>query len=417
MPGPERSAISEYTDPRAVLPIAAASRASKANLMPDPFLLPSIAMLSGGGLLAARDYLRRRLEGTEDRYMALYGKDEWEASNMDLSIHAPPGRFEALKTIFLERVEALLAAGPESGRLFREQGDIRGSKLEFRVNPDIRAQDLLQPRPGVYFDLEQYGKIRVVWNHMQFDGVGMWAALRDLFDPNPPLIPYREVPPPPPFLPELMAFPQTVRRLVWRGRLRKSMPNAPLTRGVTTWNVKPLRALKQKVRGSFNLLVSALIVSQVFRRHEDRDRLNVGMTAYFPFLKGRNKYGVFLCKVKRGPLPEIFEQLRKQTKNPVRNWGTAAAQSYALGRMPDAAFAKLVSYYRRQVDVLISSLPVGREPVAMGGIPTVLSCHPWELTLPYYFLTIGTRTYLDISFTSRFHQDVSFLDVSSDLDK
>ena len=383
--------------------------------MPDPLLLPSIAMLSGGGLLAARDYLKRRLEGTEDRYMALYGKDEWEASNMDLAIHAPAERYDDLKAEFLNRLGHLLEDGAPAGDLFREEADLGSKTLSFHSNPSVDVQTLLQPRHGVYFDMEQPGRIRVVWNHMQTDGVGMWNALRVLFDPNPPLIPYRDVPPPPPFLPELMALPSTARRLVWRGRLRKNMPDVPLTRGLTTWDTRPLRALKQKIRGSFNLLVSALVVAQVFRRHADRTRLNVGLTAYFPFLKGRNKYGVFLCKVKRGDVPVIFEQLRKQTRNPLRNWGTAAAQSYALGRMPDRAFAKLVSYYRRQVDVLISSLPVGREPVSITSIPTVLSCHPWELTLPYYFLLIGTRSYLDVSYTSRFNQDERFLDLSAEL--
>ena len=383
--------------------------------MPDPLLLPSIAMLSGGGLLAARDYLRRRLEGTEDRYMALYGKDEWEASNMDLAIHCPAERFDELKSVFTARLAELIVERPESARLFREEADLSARKLEFYENSSIRIDDLLQPRRGVYLDMDQPGRIRVVWNHMQTDGVGMWSALRQVFDPNPPLIPYREVPPPPPFLPELMALPSTARRLVWRGRLRKNMPDVPLTRGLTTWETRPLRGLKHKVRGSFNLLVSALLVAQVFRRHADRSHLNVGLTAYFPFLKGRNKYGVFLCKVKRGDLATLFDQLKKQTRNPMRNWGTAAAQSYALGRMPDKAFAKLVSYYRRQVDVLISSLPVGREPVSIASIPTVLSCHPWELTLPYYFLLIGTRKYLDVSYTSRFLQDERFLDLSKEL--
>ena len=383
--------------------------------MPDPLLLPSIAMLSGGGLLAARDYLRRRLEGTEDRYMALYGRDEWDASNMDLAIHCDVDRFDELKDEFLKRLERRLTEEPEAARMITELADLGGPQLNFYQPPSIAVQDLLQPRHGMYFDMEVPGKVRVVWNHMQTDGVGMWSSLRELFDKNPPLIPFRQVPPPPPFLPELMALPATVRRLVWRGRLRNHMPNVPLTRGLTTWDTRRLRRLKHKVRGSFNLLVSALVVAQVFRRHEDRDRLNVGLTAYFPFLKGRNKYGVFLCKVKRGDLAEIFDQLKKQTRNPMRNWGTAAAQSYALGRMPDKAFATLVSYYRRQVDVLISSLPVGREPVAVGGIPTVLSCHPWELTLPYYFLLIGTRKYLDVSYTSRYTQDEHFLDLSAEL--
>jgi len=378
--------------------------------MPDPLLLPSIAMLSGGGLLAARDYLKRRLTGSEDRYMALYGKTEWEASNMDLTIHVPPAADEAFKQTFYERMDRQLVEDREATQLLREEADFSGKRIHFREVPEVTVDDLLKPRPGVYLDAEQKGKIRVVWNHMQTDGVGMWSALRGLFDPNPPLVPYRKVPAPPPLLPEIMALPRTARRLVWRGRLRKNLPDGPLTRGLALWDAKPLRGMKNKLRGSFNLMTSAMVISEVFRRHPDRERLNVGMTAYFPFLEGRNKYGVFLCKVVRGDLGSILQQLTKQTKNPMLNWGTSAAQSWALGRMPDRTFARLVSHYRKQVDVLVSSLPVGREKISMNGIPAVVSCHPWELTLPYYFLLVGTRADLHVSFTSRYEQDESFLD-------
>lgn len=378
--------------------------------MVDPLLVPSIAMLSGGGLLAARDYLRRRLQGSEDRYMALYGKEEWEASNMDLTVHFAAAQDASFKAEFLERLERRMAEEPESTQILREEADLSGRKLAFRERPETTVADLLQPRHGVYLDAAQPGKVRVVWNHMQTDGVGMWSALRGLFDPNPPLVPYRKVPAPPPMLPEILALPRTARRLVWRGRLRKSLPDGPLTRGLALWDARPLRALKNKVRAPFNLLTTAMVVSEVFRRHPDKARLHVGMTAYFPFLEGRNKYGVFLCKVKSDDVAGISRQLIEQTKNPMLNWGTASAQSYALGRMPDRAFARLVSHYRKQVDVLISSLPVGREKIGLGGVPAVISCHPWELTLPYYFLLVGTRADLHVSYTSRYAQDEDFLD-------
>ncbi|MEM7675857.1 MAG: hypothetical protein AAF449_07630, partial [Myxococcota bacterium] len=128
--------------------------------MPDPLLLPSIAMLSGGGLLAARDYLRRRLEGTEDRYMALYGKNEWEASNMDLTIHAPPAKFEDLKAAVTRRLDQYIQSdNPKSSLLF-EEADLNAKKLEFGRRPTLTVQDLLEPRRGVYFDMEKKGRIR-----------------------------------------------------------------------------------------------------------------------------------------------------------------------------------------------------------------------------------------------------------------
>ncbi|MGF1465492.1 MAG: hypothetical protein ACFCGT_05100 [Sandaracinaceae bacterium] len=378
--------------------------------MPDPILLPSIAMLSGGGLIAAADYMKRRLESSEDRYMALYGKAEWEASNMDLSLHCAPHLDSIFKRAFLERLEAYLQEGGAETQLLREEADLDGERLTFREVRRVDVKTLTTPRRGVYFDLTAEGRVRVVWNHMQTDGVGMWNTLRPLFDPNPPLIPYTDVPAPPPVLPELMALPSVARRLVWRGRLRREeQPGTPLTRGLARWNAAPIRVLKDQLGASFNLVTSALVIERVFARHPDRPRLNVGMTAYFPFLEGRNKYGVFLCKVLRGPLARIVAQLERQTKNQMKNWGISAAQTYALGRMPDEAFAKVVSHFRRKVDVLVSSLPVGELPITLAGIGAVVSCHPWELTLPYYFLLVGTRAELHVSFTSRFTQEESFL--------
>jgi hypothetical protein len=382
--------------------------------MPDPILVPSIAMLTGGGLLVARDYLKRRLEGSEDRYMALYGKAQWDASNMDLAIHCAPGEERAkLEEAFLARLHARLKEDPEGMRLWFEEADPESHVLRFRRRDSMRVEDLLVPRRGLYLDLDLDDRIRVVWNHMQTDGVGMWSALRTLFDPNPPLIPYDDVPTPPPVLPEIIALPSVARRLVWRGRLRKEegLDEVPLQRGLVRWDAGPIRDLKEEMKVPFNLLTSALVIDRIFHRHPDRPRLNVGLTAYFPFLEGRNKYGVFLCKVLRADLAGIVRQLERQTKNPLKNWGMSATQSYALGRMPDGAFARLVDHYRKAIDVLVSSLPVGQLPITLDGIPTAISTHPWELTLPYYFLLVGTRVELHVSYTSRFSQDEDFLDL------
>lgn len=371
--------------------------------MPDPLLIPSIAMLSGGGLLAARDYLRRRLRSSEDRYMAMYGKTDWNASNMDLAVHFAPESDARVKALFFERLERGLQREPETFSLLREEADVSGERLLFVEREQVSPCELQSPRMGVYFDVSKPGCIRVVWNHMQTDGVGMWGTLRTLFDENPPLVPYRDVPVPPPIIPELLALPSTARRLAWRGRLRKHLEKGDdLRRGLVVWDADVIRTLRTQHGGApFNLLSSALAVAEVFQWHPDRRKLTVGLTAYFPFLEGRNKYGVILCKVQAGSVDDIVQQLRKQTRNRLVGWGTSSAQSYALGRMPDRAFVKLINYYRRQVDVLISSLPVGQKPITIDGVRCIISCHPWELTLPYYFLLVGTRQELHVSYTSR----------------
>ena len=380
--------------------------------MQKPFAIPSHAMgLRWAWPLSA--YLRGRLNSSEDRYMALYGKEEWTSSNMDLSIHVAPVLKDALTEHLLDRLDRLLQEDPETAHLYLEEADFTGDTVSFRTHDRMRAEDLLKPRNGIYFDTELPDRIRLVWNHMQTDGVGMWNALRLLFDPNPPLIPYKDVPAPPAALPELLALPSVAQRLMWRGRLRTGLPaGGDLTRGIVRWDAARVRSLRDTVKGPFNLVTSGLAVSEVFRRHQDRTHLTVGLTAYFPFLNGRNKYGVLLCKVKRGDLSDIVAQLTKQTRHQILNWGRSAAQSFALQQLPDRAFAQVVNYYRRQIDVLISNLPVGRRPITLGGISAVLSCHPWELTLPYYFLLIGTRQELHASFTSRFHQDSDFLNVA-----
>ncbi len=376
--------------------------------MVDPLLLPSIAMLTGGGLLL-RDYMKRRLEGAEDRYMALYARKEWDASNMDLGIHVDRAHHDALVGHLRARLHGYL--GTEAAALLEEEADLSADPVVFRRGA-VSVDDLFAPRRGLWFDTTSPDQVRVVWNHMQTDGVGMWNALRPLFDPNPPLIPYAKIPPPPPVLPELLALPSVARRLAWRGKLRKGAPDGPLYRGLVRWDAGLVRTTRDQVGGPFNLVTSALAAEQVLARHPDRSHINLGLTGYFPFLSGRNKYGVFLCKLRRAPLKGLVDQLVASTRHPVLNWGRSAAQAYALRRLPDRAFVRLVAYYRRQVDVLVSSLPVGQEPITLGGIPAVISCHPWELTLPYYFLLVGTRQELHVSFTSRYPQSAGFADIA-----
>lgn len=378
--------------------------------MPDPILLPSVAALAGGSFFVARDYFQNRLTNTEDRYMALYGQEEWSASNMDLTLHAAPEHDAALKAALVRRLGAHLLSGSPAARMLREVVDPSAGTLAFVEDRGADVDALLSPRQGVYFDLSAVGRVRVVWNHMQTDGVGMWNTLRPLFDENPPIVAFDHVPTPPPLLPELLALPRVARRLAWRGRLRQEAAgDVPLSRGLVRWDADPIRALKAQTGSPFNLLTSAVAVEAVFRRHPEKASLNVGLTAYFPFMAGRNRYSVFLCRVRRSGVDGIASQLHRQLRSPLLNWGTSAAQSYALGRVPDRLFSRVVGYYRRQIDVLVSSLPVGQNPVTLDGVPTQISCHPWELTLPYYFLLVGTRKELSVSYTSRFAQRDGFL--------
>ena len=138
--------------------------------MPDPLLLPSIALLAGGALTV--DYMRRRFASAEDRYMALYGQDDWAASNMDLVLHFPSEADEHVKRTFAERLANLLEAEGDGFRVIREVGDFAGDRLLFRKEPALDVDALFRPRRGVYFETELPGRIRVVWNHMQTDGVG-----------------------------------------------------------------------------------------------------------------------------------------------------------------------------------------------------------------------------------------------------
>lgn len=375
--------------------------------MPDPILVPSLLALSGGGFVAARDYLKRRFEGPEDRYMALYGREAWGSSNMDLSLRFAPEFHDRVVDVFLRRLDEKIRSGHPTAELYAEEVNEASKQLAFVNRPSITVEELMNPRLGVYFDVTKPGAIRLVWNHMQVDGVGLWRAVRPLFDPNPPLVSYDNARRPPPFVPELLALPRMARRLSWRGKLGKRA-GSELVRGLQEWTTEPIRALKDRLNRPFNLVTSALAIAEVFRQHPDLKKLTAGLTVYFPFLKGRNRYGVFTARVRRDEIRGIVRQMEKQLKSPMVNWGVASAQAYALGRTPDRVFERLAGYYRKQIDVLISNLPVGKIPPTLDGVPTTVALHPWELTLPYYFLLAGNRQFIHVSYTTRYAVEPDF---------
>lgn len=371
-------------------------------------ILPTVTAISSG--LLARDYHRRRLQSPEDRYMALYGYADWGSNNMDMRVHFDPAVDEFVKAGWIERLRLRLQ-NPES--LLSEVAKVgdNGKDLVFQ-RLSTTVDDLLKPRQGLWFDLSTPGLIHIIWNHLQVDGVGLWRELREVFDENPPLIPYRAVAKPPPVLPEILGIPQLAKQATIRGTLYKQMD---LEKGVeqhfTMWDGAKIRMFKDACSvemgqtAPFNLVTAALVADRIFQRHPDAQKLNLGLTLYFPFLESRNKYGVQVRTVRRDSVQGLVKQLMKKQQKPLAAWGTAAAQGYALNRVPNKWFMNLMSYFRQQIDVLIANVPVGQVPVSVAGHPVEVSCHTRELSLPYYVLLMGTRSEVHTSMTTRYQQD------------
>ncbi len=124
------------------------------------------------------------------------------------------------------------------------------------------------------------------------------------------------------------------------------------------------------------------------------------------------QYGVFPVRVERAGIAVIIRQLERDVSRPLLNWGVSSTFSYILSKAPDAAFLSMMGQARAMFDVMISNLPVGKHPSLMAGTHVGMACHSWELTLPYYFLLIGTRHNLHISTTSHFEIPEDFLSVA-----
>ncbi len=327
---------------------------------------------------------------------------------MDMRVHFDPALDEEVKIAWKNRLQERLAV---DGNLLSEVAEVIDDSLVFRHVPTT-VDDLLSPRQGIWFDMSQPGLIHIVWNHLQVDGVGLWRELREVYDENPPLIPYRSVSAPPPILPEIMGIPQMAKQVAIRGSLHK---NIDIEQGVeqhfTMWDGAKIRALKETCTASFgktapfNLVTAALVADRIFVRHPEVKKLNLGLTVYFPFLESRNKYGVQVRTVKRDHVQGLVQQLMTKQTGPVATWGAAAAQGYALNRVSNKWFMNLMSYFRKQIDVLIANVPVGQVPVTVGEKLVQVSCHTRELSLPYYVLLMGTRGEVHTSMTTRYKQD------------
>jgi hypothetical protein len=328
---------------------------------------------------------------------------------MDVYYSFDPRHDAHVKRVFRERVQGLIEQADPQESLFHEVGDVRDDGIDLAIEEDVDFDDLCaDKRNGMRFEMDVPGEIRVVWNHVQTDGVGLWDSLRGAFDPSPPLVEYGNERVPPPFFPELLSLPVLARRLFWRGSLAKRVE----TRGTTlvhSWPADEIRDAKNRWGTNFNLVSAAALVRHVFDRHPDRRHLTVGMLVFFPFIRGRNRYGVLQAKVKRGSVETIARDLERQVRWPIVRWGVAATQIFLLSQLPERAFEPVMRYYRRQIDVLISNLPVGTTPAQIDGVPIRISSHPWDLSAPYYLLLVGTRDELVLSVSSRFEETDDFM--------
>ncbi len=340
--------------------------------------------------------------------MALYGHEDWASNNMDMRVHFDPALDEEVKASWIRRLKTRL---PLEESMLSEVAEIVGEELIFHKVP-TSVEDLLKPRQGIWFDMSTPGLIHIIWNHLQVDGVGLWRELREVYDENPPLIPYRSISPPLPIVPEIMGIPEMTKSVTIRGSLHKEMDiDTGVEQHFTMWDGAKIRTFKNQCSAAFgqtvpfNLVTAALVADRIFTRHPTVKKLNLGLTVYFPFLESRNKYGVQIRTVKRDTLQGLVKQLIKRQASPVATWGAAAVQGYALNRVPNKWFMNLMQYFRKQIDVLIANVPVGQVPVTVGEKLVQVSCHTRELSLPYYVLLMGTRGEVHTSMTTRYKQD------------
>lgn len=352
-------------------------------------------------------YMKSRKKGFEDRYMEQYGREDWSSSNMYLDLIFSVEEDAAIKALFLQRLEALLKEKEPSQSLYHETVQLKERELTFGVADSVSVEECLQPRMGIYFELQEVGKIKVVWSHIQADGLRMWREVRPLFDPNPHILPFAGFKAPIPLLPEVLSLPVTLKSMLHTGHLKPDA-GASLEKHCKIWSTQPIKHIKNQLKGSFNLVTASMLLEGIFERHPDTKALTVGLTVAFTHLQAKNKYGVFTMKVKRGTFQSIYRQLNRQIKRPLFLWGNFSNQSLMLSLLPDALFTKVLDVFRGRIDVLISNLPVGKFDVEMNESPVKIGCHTDVLSIPYYFLLLGTKSHLHLSCTSKFAHDEHF---------
>jgi hypothetical protein len=364
-----------------------------------PILVCSLLLCLG---LLVMDYLRCRTQSYEDRYMAIYGRWNWESCNMVLRLSFGHQHDLKVKSLFQRRLAYHLLRADPDGSLFHEKPRIHAKGIGFYYDAGTDLDELKLPRKGIYLDDNLPGNLSIVWNHIQSDGIRLWRTLKPLFDANEEILDFNPPKVPPAFIPEFLAIPTTIKRMFLRYNL-KSPQSGRLHYGFKMWQTQPIKQIRDRKKiPSFNIVTAALILQELFHRHEDVDRLTVGMTVAFTFLDAKNQYGLITLDIIRCDFDGLCRQIVEQAKHPIRIWGAFSAQTYLLSFFPDWLFKKVINYFRGQLDVLISSLPLGRDAAKINGVPITLSCHPKELTIPYYFLLMGAGPHIHISFTNKY---------------
>ncbi|TNE48723.1 MAG: hypothetical protein EP343_15035 [Deltaproteobacteria bacterium] len=355
-------------------------------------------------------YQKSRRTGFEDRYMAQYTLEDWEDSNMQLTLMFPEEEDTVIKNRLKERLETVLKESDPSKSLYHEVAIVENNQLTFSYDPNITVDELLQKRQGIYFEMEKPGLIKVTWSHAQADGLRMWREIRPLFDPNPHVLAFDGQKHPMPVIPELLSLPTTLKNMTYRSHLRPLVkPEAELNQRFHTWSINPIKHIKNKLKGSFNLVSTSLLLEELFQRHPEAERLTVGLTVAFTFLEAKNQYGVITLQVKRGNFFEIYKQVTKQVVHPIQIWGNFSNQSLALSLMPDKMFSKVIDIFRGRIDVLISNLPAGKFDATINETPVNVGVHTENLSIPYYFLLLGTASQIHLSCTTRFEHNETFL--------
>ena len=212
--------------------------------------------------------------------MALYGHEDWASNNMDMRVHFDPALDEYVKASWIRRLTARL---PLEESILSEVAESVDEELIFQ-KVQTNVEDLLKPRQGIWFDMSTPGLIHIVWNHLQVDGVGLWRELREVYDENPPLIPYRSVSAPPPIVPEIMGIPQMAKSATIRGSLHKGMDiDTGVEQHFTMWDGAKIRTFKNQCTealgktASFNLVTAAIVADRIFTRHPTVKKMNLGL--------------------------------------------------------------------------------------------------------------------------------------------
>ena len=116
---------------------------------------------------------------------ASLGAEAWDTTRLDLELRFSRVHHPTVVDVLLERLADHLDAA-EPGDPFLDLLEHAGPRPARRVLAEVRIEDLLCPRPGLYLELHQPGRVRVVGNDRGLGAPALIAALTPLLDPDAP---------------------------------------------------------------------------------------------------------------------------------------------------------------------------------------------------------------------------------------